>query len=141
MDKTAALEIIEPRNPEGLGFYLKARATGRLFRVEPVRNPDQPRFWRLCIYRCERPRVLDRTERPWLSGHNLTREELPELLDTIRTDVDAWLDQDSCRALRRWLLAGTPTGGTEMSPDQMTAAAAAASATATAVTSATTNLS
>jgi hypothetical protein len=135
MDKIAALEVIEPRKPEGLGFYLKARATGRLFRVEPVRNPDQPRFWCLCIYRCERPRVLDPTERPWLSGRNLTRDELPELLNTIRTDIDAWLDQESCRKLRRWLLAGTPTGETEMSSDPVAAAAATATATATAVTS------
>jgi hypothetical protein len=135
MDKIATLDVIEPRNPEGLGFYLKARATGRLFRVEPVRNPDQPRFWCLCIYRCERPRVVDQTERPWLSARNLTREELPELLDTIRTDVDAWLDQASCRDLRRWLLAGTPTEETGLSPDSVATVAAAATATAAAATS------
>lgn len=104
----AALEVIDPRNPEGLGFYLKARVSGRLFRVEPIRDPRQPRFWSICIYHCARPRVADPTDRPWLGQGGLTRDELPVALQTIRADVDAWLAQDSCKELRRWLLTEAP---------------------------------
>ena len=100
-----AVDLIEPRAPDGLGFLLKARATGRLYRLMPTRDPRQPRFWCFMIFRCTSAGVAAPAERPWTGAGGMTREELPEALAAIRRDVDGWLAQDQCRELRRWLLA------------------------------------
>lgn len=96
--------VVAERAPNALGLYLKAPSTGRLYRVEPARDPAQPRFWCLCIYRCTPAGVADRKERPWLGGGGMTRDELPEALRLIREDVDTWLDASNHRRLRKWLL-------------------------------------
>ena len=96
--------VVAERSPNALGLYLKAAATGRLYRVEPARDPSQPRFWCLCIYRCTSAGVADREERPWLGVGGMTRDELPEAVRIIREDVDTWLEPANRQPLRKWLL-------------------------------------
>ena len=99
-----AVDVIEPRIAEGIGFFLKARANGRTYRVAPARDPRQPRFWCILVYRCSSAGVADPDERPWIGPGGMTREELPAALAAIRADVGAWLAQEPCRELREWLL-------------------------------------
>ncbi len=106
---TDAIVVVEDRASNPLGLYLKAGATGRLYRVEPVRDPAQPRFWCLRIYRCTRVGVVDTLERPWFGGGGMTRDDLPQALSAIRDDVDAWLAEAGRQPLRRWLLEGDAT--------------------------------
>ncbi len=96
--------VVTERTPNALGLYLKAATTGRLYRVEPARDPGQPRFWCLCIYRCTPAGVADRDERPWLGGGGMSRDELPEALRQIREDVDTWLESTERQSLRKWIL-------------------------------------
>lgn len=96
--------VVEERAPNALGLYLKAAATGRVYRVEPARDPTQPRFWCLRIYRCTRAGVADVLERPWLGDGGMSRDELPEALRSIREDVETWLAAVDRQPLRRWLL-------------------------------------
>lgn len=103
-----AFEVVESRGPEGFGFFVKVRASGQVYRVAPARDPDQPRFWCLLVTRCSAAGVADPGERPWLGAGGMTREELPTTLAAIRDDVGSWLDQASCKELRRWLLSALP---------------------------------
>ena len=116
MSETQPIVVVEDRTSNPLGLYLKAGTTGRLYRVEPVRDPAQPRFWCLRVYRCTRAGVPDTLERPWFGGGGLTRDELPEVLSAIRTDVEAWLGVAARQPLRRWLLEGDATGQPDLSP-------------------------
>lgn len=100
-----AVDLVAPRTPDGLGFLLKARATDRLFRIMPARDPRQPRFWCFTVYRCTPAGVVNPAERPWIGAGGMTREELPAALAAIQADVDAWLQQEQCHELRSWLLA------------------------------------
>ena len=113
MTEIGAVVVVEERTPSPLGVYLKAAATGRLYRVEPARDPAQPRFWCLRVYRCTRAGVADGLERPWLGGGGMTRDDLPAALRAIRDDVDAWLAAADRQPLRRWLLE-PEVGGLEL---------------------------
>jgi len=96
------------------GFTLTVRAGGRQYRVAPARDPRQPRFWCLVVYRCAPGGLATAGERPWIGARGMTRDELPAALAAIRGDVDGWLAREECRELREWLLAPDPAyaGGT-----------------------------
>lgn len=100
-----AIDVIASRTPEGIGFSFKVRGTGRLYRVEPVRDPDQPRYWRFRIFRCLPGGRADPAERPWLGGPGLGRDGLAEAASTIREDVAGWLGQQDHGELKRWVFA------------------------------------
>ena len=101
-----AIEVVASRLPDGHGFNLKVRESGRIYRFEPVRDPRQPRFWCFRIYRCLTGGMPDPTERPWFGGGGMTRDELPGAAAAIRADVVAWLDQEANGPLRAWILGG-----------------------------------
>jgi hypothetical protein len=119
-------DIVEPRTPEGLVLYLRARESQRLFRVAPVRDPDQPRLWCFRVDWCARPGPIggagDRAEL-CVAARGMTREQLMEALQLLRESPEAWLGESRQRDLRRWLQAksvapvdgpqGTPADGRE----------------------------
>ena len=119
-----AIDLIEPRSPDGLGFLLKARATGRLYRLMPARDPRQPRFWCFTVYRCTSAGVVNPTERPWLGAGGMTREELPVALAAIHEDVGAWLAKEECHELRTWLLASDAASADPPRPEARVSPAA-----------------
>ena len=102
-----AVEVVA-RGPEGLGFFLKVHPSGRLFRVAPSRDPRQPRYWCLVVYRVTPGGGPYPDERAGSGWGGTRREELPATLAAIRADVGAWLARDECRELRHWLLAADP---------------------------------
>lgn len=107
-DVQLEVEVVGSSSPEGVGFLIKASASGCLFRVAPVRDPRQPRFWSIRVHRCTRAGVADPRELPWMGPGGMSREQLPDAFATIRADVGAWLAQPDCRNLRTWLLAQIP---------------------------------
>ena len=46
------VEVVELRGNGGLGVFLRVGDDQRLFRVAPVRDPNQPRFWCLAVFAC-----------------------------------------------------------------------------------------
>ena len=108
MDCPAEVEVIDERHPDAYGFTVKARGNGRLHRVVPARDPRQPRFWCVVVYRCTPSGLPDASERPWLGRGGLRREDLPDAMLAIRADPGAWLAEEAHRALREWMLAPTP---------------------------------
>ena len=48
----ARIEAIELRGSAGLGVFLRVGDDQRVFRVAPVRDPRQPRFWCLAAFEC-----------------------------------------------------------------------------------------
>lgn len=103
-ETNGAVDVIETRTPEGHGFSFKVRATGRLYRVEPTRDPNQPRYWCFRVVRCLPGGRGDPSERPWLGGEAMTLAELPAAVAAIRADVHGWLTQQAHVDLRRWVL-------------------------------------
>jgi hypothetical protein len=103
-----SVDVLASRTPEGIGFSFKVRATGRLYRLEPARDPREPRYWCFRIYRCLPGGRGDPAERPWLGGSSMTRSELAEATAAIRADLGGWLAQESLGELRQWVLAEPP---------------------------------
>lgn len=102
------IEIVVPRAPEGLSIVLKPRHGARLYRVVPVRDPDQPRFWCLIVLRCTRAGAVEAEERPWVVATGLVREALPQVLAEIQGDLETWLDSADRAGLREWLMQELP---------------------------------
>jgi hypothetical protein len=97
------VDVVAPRTPEGLSLVLKPSHGSRLYRIVPVRDPDQPRFWCLIVLRCSRAGAVEEQEDPWMIANGLTRDLLPKVLAEIQADVMAWLEAESRRALREWI--------------------------------------
>ncbi len=96
-------EIVTARVPQGLGVLVRSHADGTLFRITPVRDPDQPRFWCLRIDRCLRTGFVDPAAPSCLTEGGLTRDSLMGVLAAIRSDVNGWLSHVGRQALRQWL--------------------------------------
>jgi hypothetical protein len=101
----AAFEIVAPQPPGAYGFSVRVAATGRLYRITPGRDPQEPRFWCVVVYRCTPSGLPDATERPWLGHAGLHRDELGAALTAIRDDVGGWLAAMPSPALAQWFLA------------------------------------
>lgn len=106
---TTSFDIVQPRVPDGLGLYLKSRATGRHYRIEPTRHPEQPRFWVLRVVRCQRPGVTDTSFGAWTGARSYTLSDLPTALAGIKADVAAWLEEEHHSSLRLWFEEGERT--------------------------------
>ncbi|MDQ3044129.1 MAG: hypothetical protein M3R06_03115 [Chloroflexota bacterium] len=101
--KPEPIEIVEARLPYGVGFYFKVHAANRLYRVAPSRCPEQPRYWRIGVYRCATGGVVDPLETSWFSGERLSRDELGLLITSIKGDFLTWLEGDGHGDLRDWI--------------------------------------
>jgi hypothetical protein len=99
----SAFEVLKPKQPSYLGVEFKVRATGRLFRLRPIRCPDQPRFWCFEVRRCLQRETVDPHERPWIGANRLRRDELPTAITAIQVDLDGWLAQPGQGAMRAWI--------------------------------------
>ena len=108
MDDAVAIEVVEERDPQAYGFTIKTRANGLLHRVLPLRDPRQPRFWCVVVYRCSSGGLADISEQPWIGSRGLLREDLKATMAAIRADPSAWLAEAAHGQLRDWLL--TPVG-------------------------------
>jgi hypothetical protein len=107
------VDIVEERDPHAYGFTIKAHVNGLLHRVLPLRDPHQPRYWCVVVYRCSSGGLADLTEPPWIGARGLRREDLKEVMGAIRADPSAWLAESANDALRDWVLAhGTPDATT-----------------------------
>jgi hypothetical protein len=102
------IEVVAPRAPEGLSLVLKPRHGARLYRIVPVRDPEQPRFWCLIVLRCSRAGAVEAGEDPWVIASGLTRDQLPQVLAEIQGDLSTWLEDEKRSELRAWLLEQLP---------------------------------
>lgn len=115
-DRDEAVELFAAREPAGHGFHFKARASGRVYRLDAVRDPHLPRFWCFRISRCAASGVVDLTERPWFGGDRLAREDLPDAVAAIRAALGDWLALPENGELRCWVLEDAPTGASPRKP-------------------------
>ena len=113
MEQPGELEVVAERHPAAYGFTVLARANGRLHRIIPMRDPQQPRFWCVVIFRCSPAGVPDEDGQVWIGPRGLQRDELKETLGTIRADPSEWLADATHHALRAWML---DPGATEPPP-------------------------
>lgn len=118
----AGIEIVESRQPEGLGFNFKVPSTGRVLRLDAARDPAQPRFWCFRISRCGPSGTVDHEQRSWFGGDRMVREDLPAAIAAIRNAPDAWLSKPSSESLREWVFEAA-------APEEVAAAAARAART------------
>ena len=90
-DQAIDVEVVEERNADAYGFTVKVLANGLLHRILPVRDPHQPRFWCVVVFRCSPGGIPDASEQPWVGLGGLRREELKETMSAIRADPSSWL--------------------------------------------------
>jgi hypothetical protein len=98
------LEVVTERHPTAYGFTVRARANGRLHRIMPMRDPQQPRFWCVVIFRCSSAGIPDMDGKVWIGPRGLQRDELKETLGTIRDDPAGWLAESARHDLRAWMV-------------------------------------
>jgi hypothetical protein len=103
------VEVVPVRQPEGHGFHFRVRASGRVYRLDAVRDPQLPRFWCFRISRCAKSGTVDLTERPWFGGDRMAREDLPAAVEAIRSAPAAWLALPQHGELRGWVLESAPS--------------------------------
>lgn len=102
--QTIDVEVVEERNADAYGFTVKVLANGLLHRILPVRDPNQPRFWCVVVFRCSPGGIPDESERPWVGLGGLRREDLKETMSAIRADPSSWLAETAHGKLRDWML-------------------------------------
>jgi hypothetical protein len=81
VDREDVVEVVPARQSEAHGFHFKARASGRIYRLDAARDPHLPRFWCFRISRCTASGTVDPTENPLFGGDRMTRKELPAAAD------------------------------------------------------------
>jgi len=97
------VQVIELRGNGGLGVFLRVGDDQRLYRVAPVRDPSQPRFWCLAAFECSSCGIPVSGLAIWAGWWGSAQTELPAILDTIKADADVWLADDQCVKLRQIL--------------------------------------
>ncbi|HEX2281900.1 MAG TPA: hypothetical protein VHG52_09075 [Thermomicrobiales bacterium] len=108
VEKVIDVEVVEERNTDAYGFMVKVLANGLLYRILPVRDPHQPRFWCVVVFRCSPGGVPDASEQPWVGLQGLRREELKDAMSAIRANPSSWLAEMAHGQLRDWMLATAP---------------------------------
>jgi hypothetical protein len=106
--ESRSVSVIELRGAGGLGVFLRVGDDQRLYRVAPVRDPRQPRFWCLAVFECSSCGIPISGSAIWAGAWGSSQQDLPGLLDSIKADADGWLAQDSCAKLRELLLQSRP---------------------------------
>jgi hypothetical protein len=98
-------ELVPLRTPEGLILYFKHLQSDWVFRVIPVRDPDQPRLWCIRMEPCAGASLSAKTARvdPFYTSLAMTREQLSETLDAIRQGTSTWLHTQTQRECLQWL--------------------------------------
>lgn len=101
----AAFTVAPLRSPEGLIVYLTHAETPWVFRIVPVRDPDQHRLWCLRLEACSAPSLSARTAPldPYYTSLAMTREQLMQTLGAIRSATSEWLTETAQGDLRRWI--------------------------------------
>jgi hypothetical protein len=102
------VEVVELRGSGGLGVFLRVGSDQRLYRVAPVRDPQQPRFWCLAAFECSSCGIPVSGSAIWAGAWGSSQQDLPGLLDTIRADAGAWLAGEQCTGLREKVLTRRP---------------------------------
>ena len=106
--ETPRIEAIELRGSAGLGVYLRVGDDQRLFRVAPVRDPRQPRFWCLAAFECSSCGIPLTGDAIWAGWWGSASGELPGLLDALRRSDTTWPPDADGQALRKVLLQPRP---------------------------------
>jgi hypothetical protein len=108
LDDASTIEIVQERDPHVYGFTIKTASNTFLHRVTPLRDPSQPRFWCVVVFRCTAGGLPDETEPAWICRRQLRREDLPDTMKAIRADPAAWLAEEGNAELREWILTSAP---------------------------------
>lgn len=105
------IEAIELRGSAGLGVYLRVEDDQRVYRVAPVRDPRQPRFWCLAAFECSACGIPLTGDAIWAGWWGSASGELPALLDALRSTDVTWPRDADGEALRTALLQSRPPLG------------------------------
>lgn len=76
-----------------------------MFRVMPVRYPDQPRLWCLRVEPCAGASLSAKTAPvdPLYTSLAMSREQLGDTLKAIQTDPGGWLELAPQKTFSKWV--------------------------------------
>ena len=102
---TTSFQVVPLRVPEGTIVYIKHLESAWVFRIMPIRDPDQHRLWCFRIEACADASLSARTASfdPYYTSLGMTREQQAANLDALRNQTHDWLGHDDQKALRIWL--------------------------------------
>jgi hypothetical protein len=95
------IQVVELRGASGLGVFLRVEDDQRVYRVAPVRDPSQPRFWCLAAFECSACGIPITGDAIWAGWWGSSPSDLPRLLDRIRANAALWLRDAQCTELHR----------------------------------------
>lgn len=102
------IQAVELRGHSGLGVYLRVGDEPRLYRLAPVRDPNQPRFWCLAAFECTSCGTPVSGSALWAGCWGSSQGDLSGLLATIKTDAERWLQEKEGNGLSKLLLQPRP---------------------------------
>lgn len=105
---SAAIEVMPAKAAGRLAIDLKVTATGSLFRIAPVRDPQEPRYWCIAVRKCVSGGMIDASEPAWIDRPGHPWDDIAGMIEEIRDDVLGWLETTERRQLRAWLMSSTP---------------------------------
>lgn len=106
---SAAIEILPAKAAGKLAIDLKVTTTGSLFRIAPVRDPQEPRFWCVAVRKCVTGGMIDASEPAWIDRPGHPWADIAGMIEEIRDDVFGWLATSERRPLCAWLMSTMPT--------------------------------
>lgn len=107
-DVHSAIGICPLKSENRNSITIHVRASNAYFRVQPVRDPQQPRMWCVSVRQCSAGGVVDENGLGWIDRPGTVQAKLAEVIDVIREDVGSWMTHSTRRDLCRWLLTTPP---------------------------------
>lgn len=103
-----AIEVLPSKADGKHTITLQIRHTGAFFRIQPVRDPQQPRLWCVAVRLCSSGGMLEASKLGWVDRPGASRTEIADTIDAIRDDIAGWLATPTRHELCRWLLTAAP---------------------------------
>lgn len=102
------LEVTPTPKLSGLALVFRITGDRRLFRLAPLRDPREPRFWGLAVYPCLESGLQEPGPPIWAGCWGSPRNDLKVVLDNVQDNIDRWMSGDQCHGLRTVLSALPP---------------------------------
>ncbi|HYO28973.1 MAG TPA: hypothetical protein VER37_00210 [Thermomicrobiales bacterium] len=128
------VEVVVPRGTGTLEVFLRVGADPRLYRVMPLRDPEQPRYWCLAVVACAPSGSPESADPLWAGAWGMAWGDVPVALAAIRGDAATWLAGNGQAGLRARLRERHPAPEPVSPPDPILPAPERSSTAETAAT-------
>ena len=94
------VEVLRPELRGQLALCFRVGGSRQVFRLMPVRDPAQPRFWAMAVVPCLESGAIMMQDAIWAGHRGSDWTTMAGLLADIAADLSAWLAADTQKQLR-----------------------------------------